>query len=594
MAGAIRLLLFSGLALLAAESAAAEQPAVDPDFFLPQLQAHADPAVRDLAAQWAACRQMRPWTSADGAKTVQAAYLSHDAAGIRVQTPDGKTPTWPVGLFSAADQQFLARAAALRASIGTAVERLRQGEGGGGQAPKPAAAAAAAPGPNGLADLIARVEPAIVTITTDQGQGSGFVVDAGGLIVTNYHVIDGATSAMVKLKSGAEFPVTGYAAVQPGKDLALLRIQPAGPLPFLAVAGEVPVKGTSVAAFGAPKGFDFSVSNGIVAAVRTGREIDAALPGRGYDKDATWVQSTAPISPGNSGGPLVDDRGRVIGVNTWCRPDGQNLNFAIACTHIGQLVGQAGPHARALATLPRVPRAESLVLDNGFRIVFPSGAVLTDKTFAIDEDALRLWAAQAAGADESQLATLTHLNGAVSALASHTSGALHGMVFSFYEDGARRLWARYENGRHDGILLAQDPRGERTLWAQYQNGSRSGLCCFFKNDELRLVLECRGGKTTAVHLISGGRVEKSFPSELNAMGHDAARAALLEMQKADQDIIAVEKDLKQQVNEFDLALRRERAAVLNAEKRAAIQARINARGEARMNTIHSLRRQSGI
>ncbi len=90
------------------------------------------------------------------------------------------------------------------------------------------------------------------------------------------------------------------------------------------------------------------MSDGIVAAVRTGDDMRDTLKkaaGReiyqevlGYDLDATWLQTTAPISPGNSGGPLVNSRGEVVGINTWCQPLGQNLNFALSAVHVRQLL----------------------------------------------------------------------------------------------------------------------------------------------------------------------------------------------------------------------------------------------------------------
>src|SRR5947209_8480877 len=75
-----------------------------------------------------------------------------------------------------------------------------------------------------------------------------------------------------------------------------------------------------VAAFGAPQGLSFSASEGIVSAVRSGKELKSMLPAyqaTGYSEAATWVQTTAAISPGNSGGPLVNMKGEVVGLNTW-------------------------------------------------------------------------------------------------------------------------------------------------------------------------------------------------------------------------------------------------------------------------------------
>ncbi|HET6884565.1 MAG TPA: trypsin-like peptidase domain-containing protein, partial [Pirellulales bacterium] len=134
----------------------------------------------------------------------------------------------------------------------------------------------------------------------------------------------------------------------------------------ITLADHEPKKGDSVLTFGAPRGFGGTVSNGIVSAIRRGsevREISRLSTGRdpyvdalGYDLDAFWVQTTAPISPGNSGGPLVDMAGTVVGMNTWCRTDAQNINFAISARHVAELMRDARGLPRPFDELPK-PRA---------------------------------------------------------------------------------------------------------------------------------------------------------------------------------------------------------------------------------------------
>jgi S1-C subfamily serine protease len=219
-----------------------------------------------------------------------------------------------------------------------------------------------------VAPLVVKVDPCVVTITVDdQSEGSGFVVDAKGLIVTNYHVIEGAKSATVIFANQNRFRVDGFVAVSPTKDLALLRINPRDKeLPSLRLAGTPPAKGERVFAFGAPMGLSGSVSDGIVAAIRPGLEVrdtlqklahrDIYSDALGYDMDAQWIQSTAPISPGNSGGPLVNAQGEVVGVNTWVCAIGQNLNFSLSAAHLRSLLATAGTSVQTLASLPP-PRA---------------------------------------------------------------------------------------------------------------------------------------------------------------------------------------------------------------------------------------------
>ncbi len=196
--------------------------------------------------------------------------------------------------------------------------------------------------PMPLADLIEQVESAVVRISTDRGIGSGFLVDGSGLVVTNFHVIFRARRATVVFANGRSLEVAGWAAVAPDKDLAVLRVRSEQPLPTIPLRAELPRKGEAVVGFGAPLGLDFTVSQGIVSALRTSEELRKVIPEMfgpsAFAPNTQWIQTTTPISRGNSGGPLVDEQGRVVGVNTASRSDGQNLNFAVASTEIGSLL----------------------------------------------------------------------------------------------------------------------------------------------------------------------------------------------------------------------------------------------------------------
>lgn len=220
-----------------------------------------------------------------------------------------------------------------------------------------------------LAQLVAQVDPSVVTIAiSETSLGSGFVVDEQGLVLTNYHVIEGAKEAVVIFPDKTRFKVEGFLSIMPKKDLALVRIQPGTKqLRALQIAEQQPAKGEKVYAFGAPMGLSGSVSDGIVAAVRTGEDVrdtlrkltnrDLYTELLDYDLDAQWIQTTAPISAGNSGGPLVNGRGEVVGVNTWVNAMGQNLNFALSAVHIKPMLAAAGSTLHPLSALPK-PRPE--------------------------------------------------------------------------------------------------------------------------------------------------------------------------------------------------------------------------------------------
>lgn len=187
-----------------------------------------------------------------------------------------------------------------------------------------------------LEDLIAKTEPSVVRIETSNSMGSGFVATADGTVVTNLHVLAGSTSAKVHFADGRVFDVIGVLASDAERDLAVISTTCKDVTP-LVVATELPRKGSSVVTFGAPIGLAFTASAGIISAIRTADESTKHLD----LTTGTWLQTTAPISPGNSGGPLVNQQGQVVGVNTFYLSKGQNLNFAISCIDILDMLSQA-------------------------------------------------------------------------------------------------------------------------------------------------------------------------------------------------------------------------------------------------------------
>lgn len=187
-----------------------------------------------------------------------------------------------------------------------------------------------------LPELIQRVEPAVVRINVVSSHGastgSGFVVSTDGTVVTNYHVMTDALRAEIEFENGTTGKVLGYRHLAPESDIAILKIDVSSdrltPVPL---STQLPLKGESVATFGAPLGLSFTTSEGTISAIRKETEIGSEL---GLKVRGTWLQTTAPISPGNSGGPLVDKFGKVVGMNTLQSSVGQNLNFAVSSLEI--------------------------------------------------------------------------------------------------------------------------------------------------------------------------------------------------------------------------------------------------------------------
>ncbi len=170
-----------------------------------------------------------------------------------------------------------------------------------------------------------------------RGTGSGFVWDDLGHVVTNAHVVEGASSATVRLADGRSFPAE-LVGVSPDHDLAVLRISVGSarpePLPIGSSAGlEV---GQTVFAIGNPFGLDWTLTRGIVSA------LDRELPDRGAVITGL-IQTDAAINPGNSGGPLLDSAGRLVGVNTAIfSPSGASagIGFAVPVDAVNRVVPQ--------------------------------------------------------------------------------------------------------------------------------------------------------------------------------------------------------------------------------------------------------------
>lgn len=198
-----------------------------------------------------------------------------------------------------------------------------------------------------VADLIRTVEPAVVQIETRTGVGSGFVLDPAGLIVTCYHCIQDDVSARVIFSNNKVLEVEGVRAVGPGRDLAILQVEALEPLPFLPLAEQPPSKGEPVVTYGSPAGLSFTFSEGSISALRTVSDIEhitGRLLGGGrltLSSSCGLLQFTATTMPGHSGGPVVDWRGNVLGITSFCLPhQGRNFEFAISATEIRNLAGQ--------------------------------------------------------------------------------------------------------------------------------------------------------------------------------------------------------------------------------------------------------------
>ena len=167
-------------------------------------------------------------------------------------------------------------------------------------------------------------------------QGSGFLISKDGWVVTNYHVIKSGSSAVVKLPDGAFFPVDGIVASDKGRDVAIIKAH-GNDFRTLTFGDSARLQvGEEVVAIGNPLSLESTVSNGIVSAIRTVEE-----------EGGKFLQITAPISHGSSGGPLLNMAGEVVGITSAVIMGGENLNFAIPIDDVKPMIGSSVSKVRS-------------------------------------------------------------------------------------------------------------------------------------------------------------------------------------------------------------------------------------------------------
>ncbi|MGC8967183.1 MAG: S1C family serine protease [Thermus sp.] len=192
------------------------------------------------------------------------------------------------------------------------------------------------------------------------GTGSGFFVDPAGYILTNYHVVQGASEVRVRLQGDPKrYPAKVVGSV-PGLDLALLKAEVKPPVVLPLGDSDRVLVGQKAIAIGNPFGLEFTVTTGVVSAIRQNPgAVDPLVP--------TLIQTDAAINPGNSGGPLLNSRGEVIGVNTAIlSPSGQvgapqysGIGFAIPVNLVKEWLpamraGKQVSDQEVLAKRPRI------------------------------------------------------------------------------------------------------------------------------------------------------------------------------------------------------------------------------------------------
>lgn len=180
-----------------------------------------------------------------------------------------------------------------------------------------------------MSGAIERVKDSVVTIKADSHMGAGFIVSPDGYVLTSAHVLGRGEQVSLTLANGSELTAE-VAKKDDNRDLALLRVDQMN-LPAVQFAGSAALKqGAKIAALGAPLGLEGSVTEGVVSAV------DREIEGK------TYLQIDAALNEGNSGGPVIDERGRVVAVATWVVKQAENVGFAIPSDQTVDFLQEAG------------------------------------------------------------------------------------------------------------------------------------------------------------------------------------------------------------------------------------------------------------
>lgn len=226
---------------------------------------------------------------------------------------------------------------------------------GGGDAPEPLPAVSSRPirpavGQTRAGAIYAAASPAVVSVRTSTGQGTGFLIDDAGTIVTNQHVVGGSSTVVVKFGQDGVSIDGDVLGADESTDLAVVSIErnriPRGVRPLRFSDSRNVAVGDYAIAIGNPFGLDRTATEGIVSGI--GRSISAP---NGFQIDEV-IQTDAPINPGNSGGPLLDSGGRVIGVNS------QIVTGGLSQGNVG--IGFAVPSNTARVIVPQLKEGKTI------------------------------------------------------------------------------------------------------------------------------------------------------------------------------------------------------------------------------------------
>ncbi len=204
--------------------------------------------------------------------------------------------------------------------------------------------------PQELAEIIAKAKPSVVKVEVEAGrgtrsQGSGFIVESQGVFVTNVRVLAGASKASVVLPSGKVHEIEGTYYVDQARDICIAQLKDARNLPTLKLTVVDPVAGSKVATLGLPGRGEFSATPGVVKGMRDGTHVGRVVnklrgaltvDGKSVGFRGNWVEVDGELSPGDNGGPVVNDRGVVVAMSSMVsQGENENVSFGISAKEIG-------------------------------------------------------------------------------------------------------------------------------------------------------------------------------------------------------------------------------------------------------------------
>jgi serine protease Do len=210
--------------------------------------------------------------------------------------------------------------------------------------------------------LVKKIRPAAVILYNfnEEGdtvsRGSGFFINAAGDVITCHHAVfdelpDQLISLVertkVKTVDGESYPVADVIAGSPSYDLVVLKLRNVKkPMYFLTIAPDLPVQGEQILVIGSPEGLEFTVTDGIVSAIRDDEDISSR------------IQISAPVSDGSSGSPVVNLKGEVVGVITTRLEESENFSFAVSAKLIPELkpLSRTGGRLAKMRSTERKPR----------------------------------------------------------------------------------------------------------------------------------------------------------------------------------------------------------------------------------------------